>query len=263
MSLSAENKEPESKKPDTDPGTRGKKHKKSQKSADIPVSNYAAVVLIILVAALGVLFVYTSVSYSYNNAITIPTRMNADWKESLEWMGNNTPDTGVNYFAIYDPKTFQYPSTAYGVMSWWDYGHMITYIAKRIPNANPFQQGVAGPNGAAAYFMSTSEDTANAILDHEGTRYVITDIEMDTGKFWAMSTWFNATAATGPYQMTMLAPGDSSAQSSTRRPFSTNKPITLPWSRDSTILTVRWQSQHQFIISNMLILEIAHVTFRS
>ena len=99
-------------------------------------------------------------------------------------------------------------------MSWWDYGHMITYIAKRIPNANPFQQGVGGPNGSAAYFMSTSEDTANAILDHEGTRYVVTDIEMDTGKFWAMATWFNATAATEPYQTTMFAPEDTSAQSS-------------------------------------------------
>jgi dolichyl-diphosphooligosaccharide--protein glycosyltransferase len=89
-------------------------------------------------------------------------------------------------------------------MSWWDYGHLITYIAKRIPNANPFQQGVAGPDGAAAYFMSTSEEKANAILDRVGTRYVVTDIEMDTGKFWAMSTWDNATLGTDPYQMVML-----------------------------------------------------------
>jgi dolichyl-diphosphooligosaccharide--protein glycosyltransferase len=130
--------------------------------------------------------------------------MNPDWRESMEWMGNNTPETGVNYFTIYDQKTFKYPSSSYGVMSWWDYGHLITYIGKRIPNANPFQQGVAGPDGAAAYFMSTDEDKANAILDHDGTRYVVTDIEMDTGKFWAMSTWDNATLATDPYQMTML-----------------------------------------------------------
>ena len=164
-------------------------------------------------AGLGVLFVYTSVSYSYSSAITIPTKMNDDWKESLTWMGNNTPDPGVNYFGVYDPKTFTYPPESYGVMSWWDYGHMITYIAKRIPNANPFQEGVTGPNGSAAYFMSTSEDTANSILDHDGTRYVVTDIEMDTGKFWAMSTWLNATAATEPYQTTMFAPTDSSAQS--------------------------------------------------
>ena len=77
------------------------------------------------------------------------------------------------------PSTIQRPSTtppqSYGVMSWWDYGHMITYIAKRIPNANPFQQGVAGPDGSAAYFVATSEDTANRILDHDGTRYVVTD----------------------------------------------------------------------------------------
>jgi len=28
----------------------------------------------------------------------------------------------------------------YGVLSWWDYGHWITTIGERIPNANPFQQ---------------------------------------------------------------------------------------------------------------------------
>ena len=128
--------------------------------------------------------------------------MNGDWRESLEWMGNNTPDTGVNYFTIYDKKTFQYPDTSYGVMSWWDYGHMITYIAKRIPNANPFQQGVAGSTGSAAYFMAESEDGANSIADTIGTRYVITDIEMDEaiqGKFWAMATWYNTSLGAQPY----------------------------------------------------------------
>ena len=116
-----------------------------------------------------------------------------DWRESLDWMANNTPATGVDYYTIYNKDTFTYPNSSYGVMSWWDYGHMITYIAKRIPNANPFQAGVSGPDGAAAFFMATNESTADTILDHDGTRYVITDIEMDTGKFWAMATWFNST----------------------------------------------------------------------
>jgi dolichyl-diphosphooligosaccharide--protein glycosyltransferase len=160
--------------------------------------------VVFITIVLSLLFAYTSVSYSYTNAIAHPTQMNADWRESMDWMANNTPETGVNYFTIYDQKSFEYPAGSYGIMSWWDYGHLITYIAKRIPNANPFQQGVAGPDGAAAYFMSTSEDKANTILDHDGTRYVVTDIEMDTGKFWAMSTWDNATLATDPYQMTML-----------------------------------------------------------
>jgi dolichyl-diphosphooligosaccharide--protein glycosyltransferase len=104
-------------------------------------------------------------------------------------------------------------------MSWWDYGHVITYIGKRIPNANPFQQNVAGDTGAAAYFMSDTEDMANHILDVQKTRYVVTDIEMDTGKFWAMSTWYNATLATSPYQKVMY----------TRSPSNPNslQPVTL------------------------------------
>ncbi|MFA5220665.1 MAG: oligosaccharyl transferase, archaeosortase A system-associated [Methanoregula sp.] len=196
-----------------DESPRGKKQKKLQKKTDgLPPSTYLMLGLIVITAGLGILFAYTSATYSYVNASSDVVRMNPDWRESLDWMGNSTPDTGVNYFTIYDPKTFKYPDTAYGVMSWWDYGHMITYIAKRIPNANPFQAGVAGPDGSAAYFMATSENNANTILDHDGTKYVITDIEMDTGKFWAMATWYNSTAAGAPYQMTVLTPSQSDPQ---------------------------------------------------
>jgi dolichyl-diphosphooligosaccharide--protein glycosyltransferase len=90
---------------------------------------------------------------------------------------------------------------------------MITYIAKRIPNANPFQAGVTGPGGSANFFMSISEDEGNQVLDHAKTRYIITDIEMDTGKFWAMSTWYNTSAGAAPYQMTLLAPAQNNLNS--------------------------------------------------
>ena len=197
-----------------DSPTKGKKSKKSiKKSAGHPRSNYLMVGLIVIVVGLCILFAYTSVLFSYSNAVINPINMNPDWRESLDWLGKNTPDSGVNYYTIFDPKTFKYPEGSYGVMSWWDYGHMITYISKRIPNANPFQQGVAGGTGAADYFMSISEDTANGILDHQGTRYIITDIEMDTGKFWAMSTWYNNSLATAPYQMTLLAPSQNNPNS--------------------------------------------------
>ena len=169
-------------------------------------TNYLNIGAIVLVLLLSLLFVSSSVGGEYAVASSGALRMNPDWKESLEWMGAHTPDTGVDYYKIYDQATFKYPAQAYGVMSWWDYGHMITYIAKRIPNANPFQAGVAGPDGAAAYFMSQSETGANSILKNDGTRYVITDIEMDTGKFWAMATWFNNSAGAGPYQRPYLVP---------------------------------------------------------
>jgi dolichyl-diphosphooligosaccharide--protein glycosyltransferase len=193
------------------------KNKKQKKMQKAPVHEADRVIIpvtiTIIVLGLSILFAYTSASYSYSSALSNPTLMNPDWKESVEWLSNNTPDPGVDYYTIYQGDTYHYPNESYGVMSWWDYGHLITTIGKRIPNANPFQEGVNGDDGAAAYFMATSEDTANNILDADGTRYVITDIEMDTGKFWAMSTWFNATAATEPYQENMFLQSGSTDQS--------------------------------------------------
>jgi len=99
------------------------------------------------------------------------------WLEALEWMRYNTPDPGIDYYGIYEapPKgeLFQYPDTAYGVMSWWDYGHWIEIIGRRIPNANPFQAGIGGRHqsldeenkpGASTFFTAPSEEAATAIL---------------------------------------------------------------------------------------------------
>jgi dolichyl-diphosphooligosaccharide--protein glycosyltransferase len=189
-------------------GARSRKKAVKQarkKSESSHPGTYLRTAIAVLVLGLAVLFVYTSVSTSYSQLSGTGPEMISDWKESLEWMGNNTPDPGVDYLAIHDQQTFRYPAQSYGVMSWWDYGHMITFIAKRIPNANPFQQGVAGPDGSAAYFVGTDEESANRILDHDGTRYVVTDILMDdimTGKFYAMATWYNSTTRIDPYAVT-------------------------------------------------------------
>ncbi len=193
-------------------GGTGKKKKGHKKAASAgPQFNVIALGIAVIIIGTALLFVYTSVSYSYTNASSSPNLMNPDWRETLEWMEKNTPDPGVDYLAIHDRDTFEYPKQAYGVMSWWDYGHLITYVAKRIPNANPFQQGVAGDLGAAAYFLASDEDTANNILDTLGTRYIITDIEMDSGKFWAMATWADPVAGVSPYQKTLLVPTDTAA----------------------------------------------------
>ncbi len=131
------------------------------------------------------------------------------WLEACTWLKSNTPDPGMDYNAIYDaPKTgesFQYPSTAYGVMSWWDYGHFIEVIGHRLPNANPFQAGIGGrrvslsePNlpGAATFFTAQSEEEANKVLeavdprpDKAGARYIMSDERMATEIFMAMPEW--------------------------------------------------------------------------
>ncbi|HEY9245345.1 MAG TPA: oligosaccharyl transferase, archaeosortase A system-associated [Candidatus Methanoperedens sp.] len=114
-----------------------------------------------------------------------------EWHDALTWMRDHTPDPGLDYYAIYTkPKngTYPYPETAYGVMSWWDYGHVITYWGHRIPNANPFQSGIGGgpthAPGASTFLTAQTEEQANAVLDKlgingkPGARYVISDAYM-------------------------------------------------------------------------------------
>lgn len=114
-----------------------------------------------------------------------------EWLETLTWMRDNTPGPGLDYLAIYkEPKngTYPYPDTAYGVMSWWDYGHVITYWAHRIPNANPFQAGIGGgpthAPGASSFLTAKSEDEASKVLydlginGKPGARYIISNAYM-------------------------------------------------------------------------------------
>jgi oligosaccharyl transferase (archaeosortase A-associated) len=183
-------------------GKKGKSKGKHEepKSIHAPTSSSAPAVLLAVGILLSLLFVSSSLYADLELGSGIGGGMESDWMEALNWMGDNTPDTGVDYYAIYDRDTFEYPEQAYGVMSWWDYGHWITYVAQRIPNANPFQHGVAGPNGAAAFFVQQSEEDSSAILDTLNTRYVITDIQMDTGKFWAMATWYDEDKGASGYE---------------------------------------------------------------
>ncbi|WP_300235951.1 oligosaccharyl transferase, archaeosortase A system-associated [Methanoculleus sp.] len=183
-----------------------KKSRKGARAADAPKEksrkrdqpDYLKVGGFVLVVVFTLLFAGTS--FLGNIALANSAKyggMDSQWMEALEWMGENTPDPGVDYYAIYDQEIFTYPEESYGVMSWWDYGHWITFISKRIPNNNPFQHGVAGPNGSAVYLVSTSEDAANRILDNIGTRYVITDYQVVMGKFHAPATWADPDDAGG------------------------------------------------------------------
>jgi len=67
------------------------------------------------------------------------------WGESLDWMQENTPEEGtygtggeqsLEYYGTYQNReNYDYQEGEYGVMSWWDYGHLITVEGERIPNA--------------------------------------------------------------------------------------------------------------------------------
>jgi len=131
------------------------------------------------------------------------------WIEACLWLKSYTPDPGMDYNAIYEApeegELFDYPDSAYGVMSWWDYGHYIETIGHRMPNANPFQAGIGGRRGsieeenqpgAATFLTAQSEEEATSVLeaihpdpDKSGARYIVSDERMAVDIFGAMPEW--------------------------------------------------------------------------
>ena len=172
--------------------------KVSAKSITSNIKIAAVVLAIILV------LIYPSLSLSIETA-GIDSGLEPDWVTSTSWLQNNTPSPGLDLYKIYDfppkGKTYSYPPEAYGVMSWWDYGDFIEAIGHRMPNSNPFQQGIGslskGTPGSSPFFISESEDQAEKVLSnidknrsaYLNSRYVMIDVEMATGKFPAMAAW--------------------------------------------------------------------------
>jgi asparagine N-glycosylation enzyme membrane subunit Stt3 len=125
-----------------------------------------------------------------------PSLMDRGWYTSCLWLKDNSPEPFGDpefYYELYPPRAeFEYPETAYGVMSWWDYGYFIMKIAHRIPNANPTQ---ARASEAGKFFTAQNESVANEIADELGTKYVMIDYAMATpSKFYAMAEWAGKSA---------------------------------------------------------------------
>ena len=147
------------------------------------------------------------------------------WEGSNAWLADSTPEQGqwggadedLEYYGSYEipeDRDFDYPEGTYGVMSWWDYGHLITVQGERIPHSNPFQQNA---RSSSAFFLADSEERSDLLLDalpaaggedvhersdeelaalaaegeeeNEELRYVMIDDAMAGGKFPAIATW--------------------------------------------------------------------------
>lgn len=130
----------------------------SSKSTRAGFSATPVLMVILVVMLTSVLFTQVL------GILSRPGIPSADWQESLEWLGSNSPET--SYFS--DPSR----EPEYGVMSWWDYGNWILYIAKRPVVANNFQTGV---EDSAHFFAGSNESESLSILDRNNVKYVVTD----------------------------------------------------------------------------------------
>ncbi|QKG91351.1 oligosaccharyl transferase, archaeosortase A system-associated [Halorubrum salinarum] len=164
------------------------------------VLTVAAVIAILIVPLVGVATPVWQAGNSSQPGSVV------QWDESLQWMNDETPQPGelegadnpMELYGTYERPAdgdFEYPEGAYGVQSWWDYGHWITTRAERIPNANPFQQN-AGE--AADYLLAPSEEEAAEVLASQSTegnrtRYVMVDWQMASpnSKFNAPVTFYS------------------------------------------------------------------------
>ncbi|MFC2010987.1 oligosaccharyl transferase, archaeosortase A system-associated [Chloroflexota bacterium] len=108
---------------------------------------------------------------------------------SQDWLERNVPNTsGDPEFYSRLAEESKYPESAYGVVSWWDYGYWITRIAHRIPVANPSQDPKQIIK-VASLFISQDERSAEEVMGELDSSYVIIDYETATSKFWAIVVW--------------------------------------------------------------------------
>ncbi len=98
-----------------------------------------------------------------------------EWKEALSWLEASSPETSYYLEPSETPE--------YGVLSWWDYGNWIVYLAKRPVVSNNFQTGI---QDSALFFTTDSEKEAKAVMEKLNVKYVITDKQMASGKFGAI-----------------------------------------------------------------------------
>jgi oligosaccharyl transferase (archaeosortase A-associated) len=164
---------------------------------------YAGEAIIILLVLFTVFSLYSDVTAPAEFRTTIITD---DWAATMDWISVNTPDPGVDYLGEYSESGWHYPPEAYGIISLWDSGHWITFLGKRIPNSNPFQDNVLGRTSTTAFLMAGSEADAERVAQKLGSRFVITDVKLANTKFENTATWYNSSRGSGYYTMNFLAP---------------------------------------------------------
>ena len=146
------------------------KSEKRKQIAKIDTWEGLRIIAILIIIILPNLYVGIS-------AATNPIIPHSDWEESLNWLKENTPQTSYYASASEMPE--------YGVLSWWDYGNWIIYIAHRPVVTNNFQTGL---DDVARFFVESNESEARAILDARSVRYVITDDESILRKFSSIAS---------------------------------------------------------------------------
>jgi dolichyl-diphosphooligosaccharide--protein glycosyltransferase len=151
-------------------------NRRRQEAEQSPSARYSR----LLAGFLFLLLVLPTAWDAASFAESSPPAVAGDWQESLAWLKENSNTTSF----------FEEPQEVaeYSVMSWWDYGNWVLYLAERPVVANNFQAGVAD---AAKFYLTEKEAEATAVLDARGSRYILADNRLIYGKLASLTTWAN------------------------------------------------------------------------
>jgi dolichyl-diphosphooligosaccharide--protein glycosyltransferase len=105
------------------------------------------------------------------------------WEEGLFWLKSNTPNPLPEGYALLYKSDYKYPESAYGVLSWWDYGYWIIRQSQRITYSDP-----GGGNRRYAGWSLTSDNITEIeeSMRQLKIKYIIIDNSMVTGKYYSM-----------------------------------------------------------------------------
>jgi len=176
---------PTAKKKRKNQGESGKTIKVSTTLEKLKKSRVAGVFIIAVILITTVISVELSVQRDLDYSLKPNLIINNNWVETSEWLDSHTPNPGIDYLGVYQEDNFSYPKSAYGILSWWEQGHYILFIGKRIPITNPFQDHLFSSR-IAGFYLSGSEADSIRILQSDGARYVITDTSIATDKLWGL-----------------------------------------------------------------------------
>jgi len=134
--------------------------------------------------------------------------LNGDWLAALNWLSRNTPEP------MGDPAAwsqlwpapegkFTFPPSAYGVLTWWEFGDQVNAFAHRIPNTNGTQ---AQASPVAQFLTETDPDQARSFLGQLGTRYVIVNSDLLISDWPALVIWADGEGAR--YRKKVFAVGE-------------------------------------------------------
>ncbi|MHB8084774.1 MAG: oligosaccharyl transferase, archaeosortase A system-associated [Dehalococcoidia bacterium] len=180
------------------PQTQEKSSKKAKKAAAAAQSEFrkSAIAIAGVLIAIAILL-FPGTSFALAQAREAAHTPSDAWMESMQWLKNNTPEPLGNsdsYYSYYNlpesGKTYQYPSTAYGIAVWSDYGYWVMQIGHRIPVSNP---GTTGTKGEVQFFSAEDNTSADNIMNGWGAKYVIAEnrLASPNDKFYALANLTN------------------------------------------------------------------------